>query len=54
MQDEVMQDLTNLIDKGGYVMVPLFILSIISVALILERCWFWMLVGGKGSIARLE
>jgi|TARA_B110000196_G_scaffold155067_1_gene133566 biopolymer transport protein ExbB len=54
MQQEVMQDLTNLIDKGGYVMVPLFILSIISVALILERCWFWMLVGGKGSIARLE
>lgn len=49
-----MQDLMTLIDKGGYVMVPLFILSIISVALILERCWFWLLVGGRGSMKRIE
>ncbi len=49
-----MQDLSSLIDKGGYVMVPLFILSVISVALILERCWFWLLVGGRGSMKRLE
>lgn len=54
MQDEIMQDLSTLIDKGGYVMVPLFILSIISVALILERCWFWLLVGGRGSMRRIE
>lgn len=53
MQEELMQDLTTLIDKGGYVMIPLFILSVLSVALILERCWFWFLVGGRGSIARL-
>lgn len=49
-----MQDISTLIDKGGYVMVPLFILSIISVALILERCWFWLLVGGRGSMRRIE
>ncbi len=54
MQQEVMQDLTALIDKGGYVMVPLLILSVISVALILERCWFWIFVGGRGSLPRLE
>jgi len=54
MQEEIMQDLSSLIDKGGYVMVPLFILSVISVALILERCWFWLLVGGRGSMKRLE
>jgi biopolymer transport protein ExbB len=54
MQDEVMQDLSILIDKGGYVMIPLLILSVISVTLILERCWFWLLVGGRGSIGYLE
>jgi len=54
MQTEVMQDLSTLIDKGGYVMVPLLVLSIISVALILERCWFWLLVGGRGSMRRIE
>jgi biopolymer transport protein ExbB len=43
-----------LIDKGGYVMVPLLVLSIISVALILERCWFWLLVEGRGSMRRIE
>jgi biopolymer transport protein ExbB len=54
MQTEVMQDLSTLIDKGGYVMVPLLVLSIISVALILERCWFWLLVEGRGSMRRIE
>lgn len=54
MQAEVIQDLSTLIDKGGYVMVPLLVLSIISVALILERCWFWLLVGGRGSMRRIE
>jgi len=54
MQAEVMQDLSTLIEKGGYVMVPLLILSIISVALILERCWFWLLMGGRGSMRRIE
>ncbi len=49
-----MQDLSTLIEKGGYVMIPLLLLSVISVALILERCWFWLLVGGRGSMIRLE
>jgi len=49
-----MQDLSTLIEKGGYVMIPLLVLSIISVTLILERCWFWLLVGGRGSMRRLE
>ena len=49
-----MQDLSTLIDRGGYVMIPLFIISVISITLILERCWFWFLVGGRGSLARLN
>ena len=49
-----MQDLFTLVDKGGYVMIPLIILSVISVTLIFERCWFWLLVGGRGSMRRIE
>ncbi len=54
MQDELMQNLSTLIDRGGFVMIPLFVVSVLSVALILERCWFWLLVGGRGSLVRLE
>ena len=54
MQAEVMQDLSTLIEKGGYVMVPLLVLSVISVALILERICFWLLLGGRGSMRNLE
>ena len=49
-----MSDLTSLIDRGGIVMVPLFILSVISLALIIERIWFWVLMGGRGNMRRLE
>jgi biopolymer transport protein ExbB len=54
MQAEVMQDLLTLVDKGGYVMIPLIILSVISVTLIFERCWFWLLVDRRGSMRRIE
>jgi len=30
---------------GGIVMVPLLILSLITVALAIERCWFWVRLG---------
>ena len=35
-------------------MIPLFLISVISITLILERCWFWFLVGGRGSLTRLN
>ena len=35
-------------------MIPLFVISVISITLILERCWFWFLVGGRGSLTRLN
>ena len=54
MYEEAMGDISMLIDRGGYVMVPLLMLSIISVALILERCWFWFTVESRDSIRRLE
>ena len=54
MVESGMSDLTSLIDRGGIVMVPLFILSVISLALIIERIWFWVLMGGRGNMRRLE
>jgi biopolymer transport protein ExbB len=33
--------LAMLIERGGYVMVPLLALSVIALALIVERAWFW-------------
>jgi len=54
MVDSGLNDLSTLIDRGGIVMVPLFVLSIISLALIIERIWFWVLLGGRGNMRRLE
>ena len=54
MQEELMQDLSTLIDRGGYVMIPLFVISVISITLILERFWFWLLGGGRGSLSTLN
>lgn len=54
MVDTGITDLASLIDRGGIVMVPLLILSVMSLTLILERVWFWLLTGGRGSMNRLE
>ena len=54
MVDSGMSDLASLIDRGGIVMVPLCILSVISLALIIERIWFWVLKGGRGNMRQLE
>ena len=54
MYEEAIRDLLMLVDRGGYVMIPLLILSIVSVSLILERCWFWYSVEGRDSVRRLE
>ena len=34
-------DLALLIERGGFVMLPLLVLSVISLTLIAERIWFW-------------
>ncbi len=47
-------DLAMLIERGGFVMVPLLMLSIISLTLIIERCWFWVHTHGPVSIRRLS
>ncbi len=49
----LIDDLALLIQRGGYVMVPLLALSIVSLALIVERAWFWLAVHGRSGVRRL-
>ncbi len=50
----LIEDLALLIERGGYVMVPLLALSVISLALILERTLFWLWLHRHRRIVRLE
>lgn len=43
----------SLMERGGPVMWPILLLSIISVALVLERAWFWHMNHAGGRIAWL-
>ena len=43
-----------LIERGGIVMLPLLVLSIISLTLILERTWFWVTIQRPRRLHRLE
>ena len=45
----ILSNLAELIERGGIVMIPLLILSVISVALIIERTWFWLAQNGAGG-----
>ena len=42
-----------LIQSGGAVMWPLLGLSLLSVTLIFERCWFWIKTNYPGRLSRL-
>lgn len=42
-----------LIDRGGPVMYPLLAVSVLSLALIIERTWFWLGVHNSRSLNRL-
>jgi len=46
-------DLGVLIERGGIVMVPLLLLSVISLTLIVERAWFWTSLHGRSRLASL-
>lgn len=40
--------------RGGWVMWPLLLLSVVSVTLCLERGWFWSRLHGPNRLARLN
>jgi len=46
--------LTTLIDRGGIVMIPLLALSVISLALVIERSWFWWRSNRGGASRRFN
>ena len=43
-----------LMDRGGYVMVPLLILSVCSLALIIERICYWVTLTGRSHLERMD
>ena len=47
------ESLGSLLTRGGYVMIPLLALSVVTIALIVERLIFWIAVNGKTSLRRL-
>jgi biopolymer transport protein ExbB len=53
-----MADLSNsialLIQRGGWVMIPLLALSVVSLALIAERIWFWVTINRPSRLAQLS
>ncbi|MCX5665054.1 MAG: hypothetical protein NTY97_10210, partial [Planctomycetota bacterium] len=46
--------LSLLMERGGPVMWPLLLLSVVSVTLTVERIWFWRKMGSRGSRVRLR
>ncbi len=54
MLEVFIDDVAMLVDRGGYIMIPLLALSVISLALIIERSWFWTTTLREGAGPRLE
>ncbi len=50
----VIDAIQSLVDRGGLAVIPLLILSVITVALILERTRFWWKTHSRASIRRVE
>jgi biopolymer transport protein ExbB len=50
---ELIDDIALLIQRGGYIMVPMLIMSIVSFMLIMERIWFWLSINRSTSAAQL-
>lgn len=44
----------DLLDRGGVVMWPLMILSVLGLTLVLERFWFFGCIAGKRRLSRLS
>ena len=49
----VLDWLLELIDRGGPVMYPLLAVSVLSLALIVERSWFWLYLRRRATLVRL-
>jgi len=49
-----LEDVRMLIDRGGYIMIPLLVLSVVSLSLIIERTAYWLSLHRRSRLGRLE
>jgi biopolymer transport protein ExbB len=54
LMSELRAELAILIQRGGWVMLPLLVLSIVSLTLIAERIWFWAALHRPARIRWLQ
>jgi len=54
MFTQIIDTLGDVMHRGGWVMYPLIILSIIALTLIFERCWFWLATNNPGRRRRYQ
>ncbi len=47
-------DLAILIERGGFIMLPLLFMSVVSLALCVERTWFWATLHRARRLRRLQ
>jgi biopolymer transport protein ExbB len=47
-------DLALLIERGGFIMLPLLFMSVVSLALCVERTWFWATLHRARRLRRLQ
>jgi biopolymer transport protein ExbB len=52
MFSQLIDTLGDVMHRGGWVMYPLILLSIIALTLIFERCWFWIATNRPGKRRR--
>jgi len=50
MMETFSDHVAMLIERGGYIMVPLIALSVISLTLTFERAWFWIATNSPGRL----
>jgi len=52
MISEAIGLVNDVVQRGGWVMWPLGLLSVVAVTLIFERCWFWVRTNSPSRIER--
>lgn len=53
LMSELFDQVVSLMTRGGYVMFPLIILSVMTLTLVIERTVFWVSVNGRASLRRI-
>ncbi|MAE60612.1 MAG: hypothetical protein CMJ49_04545 [Planctomycetaceae bacterium] len=54
MPEAIIDSVANLMDRGGWVIWPLLVLSIVALTLIFERTWFWIATNSQTRRVRFD